>query len=166
MTHSSHRPLSQARQSSVPSENPIVSRYYPAAHAVQPQPRDPMPPSRTWSTIPSVRRESTAPRRGYHDGGDAIGDERDDLDTVPQAQSTPLRQTTPSRRSTVRTIGQLPSIHERHLLEYPNPVKQVGYLLRFCPANTQNNRSKWNPPNAMCVLRRNRGGSLFLKLPN
>jgi len=129
MTHNSHR--SQPRQSHAPSENPIVSRYYSAAHAVQPQPREPMPPSRTWSTIPSVRRESV-PQRGYE--GDAIGDEKDDMHAIPQTQSTPFRQTTPSRRSTIRTIGQLPSIHERRLLEYPNTMQQVGNALSCCPA--------------------------------
>ena len=172
MTNNSH-PLSQPRQSSVPSENPIVSRYYSAAHAVQPQPREPMPPSRTWSTIPSVRRESMAPRRGYEE--DAIADETDDLDTIPQAQST-LRQTTPSRRSTVRTIGQLPSIHERHLVEYPKTkypktvnVKQVGNVFALLSFSHSNNRSRWNPLklglNAMCVLHLNRRGSQFPKSP-
>ena len=111
------RPASQLRQSERLSENPIVSHYYTTSQERPPaQITEPMPPSRTWSTIPSVQRESSHVRQATSTAHPSFAP------SVARGQSTPFRQSGNSERSSLLTVGQQPSElgHERRFIEYPN----------------------------------------------
>jgi hypothetical protein len=118
------RPASQPRQSEGLSENPIVSHYYTTSQTERPQAQipEPLPPSRTWSTIPSVQRESSNARPTTAHPSFAPSVARD--------QSTPFRQSGNSERTSLLTVGQQPSEfgHERRFIEYPST--RVPYAKR------------------------------------
>jgi len=115
----------EVRDSIMPDENPMVSRYY-SGGPLHPQPEhpQPLPPSRSWSPIPSVHRESF-PEDSHHRQS-SMKDQWDDDDLTPTSpqQRVPFKQIANSRYSTVASIGQQPSQHELRYIEYPaTPVE-------------------------------------------
>lgn len=115
---------SQSRQSEELSENPIVSRYYPTSQAGQPPAKksEPLPPSRTWSTIPSVQRESSHVRRPST---------KNDRISTGQASFAPTaaNRSIQSRSSDHSTLLTEPSEHERRFIEYPTPSANRAILV-------------------------------------
>jgi len=125
------RPASSARprHSEELSENPIVSHYYATSQTPQAQIPQPIPPSRTWSTIPSVQRESSHVRRGTAHPSIAPSAARD--------QSTPFHQSANSEQLSLLTVGQQPSDfeHERRFIEYPStPSAKRANLVSTSPS--------------------------------
>ncbi len=108
-----HGGVSQPRQSTAASANPIVSRYHTGEQEVHPKVLEPgpVPPSRSWSPIPSVHR------RSFSHVGQEGSTKHLTLSSEPQAQSTPFRQSINSEHST--TSGDLSNEHKRRLIEYP-----------------------------------------------
>jgi hypothetical protein len=110
---------SQRRQSEALSENPIVSHYITTGQTEHPAMKgpEPMPPSRTWSTIPSVQRDSSNVRRPSTKTGRTA---TSFAPTTARDQSTPFRRSRNSEKPSLSsTVGHQPSEHERRYIEYP-----------------------------------------------
>ena len=118
------RPASQPRQSEALSENPIVSRYITTGQIEHPPTNipDPIPPSRTWSTIRSVPRDRQTSTK--NDGTTTAH--------ASLAQNIPLRQSRNPDEFSLLTVGQQSSDHERRYIEYPtrSPSAKRANLVR------------------------------------
>lgn len=103
---------SQHRQSTATAANPIVSHYNTAeqeAHREQETGLLQVPPSRSWSPIPSIHRRSS--RTGQEGSTKNLT-----LASEPQAQSTPFQRSIVSEHS---TSGGKSNRQKRRLIEYP-----------------------------------------------
>lgn len=123
-------PASQRRQSTAASANPIVSRYYTGEQELRPKVPEPgpVPPSRSWSPIPSVHR------RSFSRVGQEGSTKHLTLSSEPQAQSTPFRQSINSEHSA--TSGDRSNEHKRRLIEYPVIPVERQEVASVCTVTT------------------------------
>ena len=124
------RPASHPRQSEALSENPIVSRYITTLQTEHPATNipDPMPPSRTWSTIRSVPRERQTSTKNE---GTA---------TAHASLAPNIPHSRNPDEFSLLTVGQQSSEHERRYIEYPtrSPSAKRANLVRILTITTAN----------------------------
>lgn len=103
-----------------PDESPVVSRYMSNGHQyAQVAPEVPLPPSRSWSPIPSVHREDSRDEASYNHEREGVGDQS--WITDGNLGNRFSASVTDPRISTMADLGQpdSTSIHTIHYIEYP-----------------------------------------------